>query len=204
MAKIKSLLLFAGLSITLAVISATAGVITYTEETFASGTLGGIAFTDAEVHITLVGDTSDVTMIDPGFFENDPGPGKVLLSVEGFAGLFTFIDDTVTYDNQTTGTAGFGTSMGSVLATDDSAFTSYNLKSAIGPITDSSFFRPDLFFATTAGPLNFTSVGDSTFTATTKSPVAEPATVSLLALGLLALSICHYRKREEHILPGHV
>jgi hypothetical protein len=189
----KLILLLASVSILLMVSTASANSITYTEEAFASGTLGGIPFSDAEMHITLIGDTSHVTVIDSGFSENDPGPGMVLLSVEGFVGLFTFTDDVGTYVNRSSGTAGFGVPLfGSVLATDDGAFSSYDLRTSIGPITNSSFFRPDLLFGTTAGPLNLTSVGDSTFTATTTTTsAAEPPTLLLLAVGLLALRRPH-------------
>ena len=155
---------------------------------------GGISFDDAEVHITLFADTSTVTMIAPGYHVNDPGPGKVMLTVEGFAGVFFFTDDIAVFDKGTgyplgcgrVGCAGFGTTMGPVvLQTGNDAFDTYDLKSAIGPITDTASADTDVPFGTTGGPfviIFFES--DSTFTATL---VPEPGTLCLLGLGAMAV-----------------
>ena len=172
---------------------ATATPIKYTEEVLADGMFGGIPFSAAEVHITLFGDTSTVKMIAPGYYVNDPGPGKVMLTVEGFSGVFLFTDDIAVFDKGTgyplgcgdVGCAGFGITTGpTVFETGNGAFKTYDLKSAIGPITDTASADTDVPFGTTGGPfviIFFES--DSTFTATL---VPEPATMCLLGLGAMA------------------
>lgn len=165
--------------------TAFAGSITYTEQAVASGTIGDTPFTDALVTLTAVGDTSNVTG-GGGFFTNDIGANVVTVNIQG-VGTFTFTDDVYIFDNQGAGAAGFAsnTAGGSILDTFDPAFTTYDLTTSIGPITNSSFIRPDLFYGTTGGSLNLQTAGNSTFTAVTGTGVPEPATLSLLGIGLI-------------------
>jgi hypothetical protein len=156
--------------------------IAYTEQAVASGTLGNTPFTDALVTIRLVGDTSNVTG-GSGLFTNSVG--TFTLMVAGI-GSTVFTDSMLVFDNQNVSRAGFAdvTQNGAVLATTDAAFATYDLTTAIGPITDSSFIRPDLFFNTGLGLFNIASVGDSTFTATI---VPEPAGLLLLGSSLFGI-----------------
>jgi hypothetical protein len=191
MKRISLVLLLAGLLVGVAG-HAEATAIEYSEEATAVGMFGGIPFSDADVHITYFGDTSTVKMIAPGYYVNDPGPGKVMLTVEGFAGVFLFTDDIAVYDKGlgvcgVVGCARFGILGGPiVLGTGDHAFDTYDLKSAIGPITNFSDADEGVPFGTTGGPfvITFIESGDSTFTATEEVP--EPATLCLLGVGAIA------------------
>src|SRR5436190_71068 len=73
---------------------------------------------------------------------------------------------------------------GSLLATFNSEFNTYDLKNSIGSIVGSSFVRPDLTFNTNQGGLNLSSGGSSTFTAVV---LPEPASLTLLCLGIAAI-----------------
>ena len=181
-------LILAALAVVLYVSApAKAGTITYEDQAQASGTLGASSFFDVFVTVEFTGDTANVTG-GSGFFSNSVGTATV--NVPG-VGTATFTDAMFVGDNQIAMVAGIADSTlnGSVLDTTNSAFASYDLKSAIGPLSGTPFFRPDLTYNTTAGGLNFNAIiGNSTFTATTGTPTPEPASLLLLGSGLVALS----------------
>ena len=174
-----------GIVVLLLAAVASAGTITYTEEAFASGTLGTNSFQNALVTLTMIGDTSNVQNMGGGFFQNI---GTLTVTVGGIGtATFTGVDVGV-FDNQVfspPAAGGFQISQGSILDTFNPIFATYDLTTAIGPITGGSFIRPDLFFGTTLGTFNLQSAGDSTFTATT---VPEPASILLFGSGLSALA----------------
>ena len=94
------------------------------------------------------------------------------------------------FDNQGAIAVGFGDltqGPASVLDTYDAAFGAYNLTTAIGPITNTSFIRPDITFNTTLGGLNLQSTGNSTFTASTGTATPEPGSLVLLGTGVVGL-----------------
>lgn len=165
--------------------TASAAPITYSETGVISGSLNGIQFNGETIVISWTGDTSNVVDEGGGFFRNTAGANVVAFDITNVgSGLFT--DNMYVYDNQgfVPPAAGFGsfTQAGSVIATfDAAAFGTYNLQSAIGPITNNAFIRPDLTFGTNAGGLNIVAIREvSTFQAS----VPEPATLALLGLGL--------------------
>ena len=170
--------------------SAMAGSITYTESDTASGTLGTASFTNALVTISFSGNTSTVSQTSLGFWENDTGTTTV--TIAGI-GTETFTDAMFAFDNQGAIAAGIGDNSctgcrGSVMDTFNLAFGSYDLMSAIGPLSGGVFIRPDLSYGTNSGLLNFSSAGaTSTFTATTTA-VPEPACLMLLGSGVLGLA----------------
>jgi hypothetical protein len=170
-----------------------AGAITYTEQATATGTLGSSAFNSALVTITFVGDTTNV-VCGGGFCYNAVGTATVNVAGVGTA---AFTSDTYrAFDNQGAIAVGIAdeSSGASILDTYDSAFGTYDLTTAIGPVTDASFIRPDVTFSTDLGGFNLQSVGDSTFTATTGIP--EPATLAPFGAGLAVLSLLRKRVRR--------
>jgi hypothetical protein len=160
-----------------------ASTITYTEQAVVSGQLGNNFFNNSLVTLTLVGDTANVTG-SGGFFQNVVGTFTVNVASVGTA---TFTDPMEVFDNQGSIAAGFGdlALAGSVLDTFDGAFATYDLTTAIGPITNSPFIRPDLSFPTTLGGFNIQSAGNSTFTASTGTATPEPGSLALLGSGVL-------------------
>ncbi len=168
-----------------------ASTITYTEQITASGTIGSAAFEDALLTLMFTGDTSNVTG-GSGFFTIDAT--GTTISISGI-GSGTVTDSGIeVFVNQGAVAAGFGSAQGSILDTFDNAFGTYDLTTAIGPITDTNFIRPDLTFATTLGGLNIASGGDSTFTASTGVP--EPMSAGLVALGLAIVAGAPYKRNR--------
>ncbi len=166
--------------------------ITYTQQGVTSGSLGVTSYTNALTTIVFTGDTANVTNPKSGRFVN--ASGTATLSITGF-GLATFTDTMAASVNQnetpTTGAAGIldlscvGSPCAGV-ATINSAFASYNLATAIGPLTGASFTDQQTSFGTTLGLFNMQSFGNWTFTASTGA-VPEPTSLLLMGFGLLAM-----------------
>jgi hypothetical protein len=130
-----------------------AATIYYTEQATATGSLGSDSFTSALVTITFVGDTANAGG-SSGFFTNSIGAATVTIAGIGTA---TFDAGTVeVFDNQTfSPAAAVGmTSVAqghSILDTLDAAFASYELTTAIGPVTDSSLVNSTVSTGTNLG-----------------------------------------------------
>ena len=122
---------------------AAASPIEYTETATGSGTLNSTAFTNDLITITAFGDTTGVITVMPapgGFFVN---PGVVATVTVSGVGSDT-LPNAVVFVIQAPPlgpSAGFADSVSNaaILDTVDSAFSTYALNTAIGPITGPNF-----------------------------------------------------------------
>jgi hypothetical protein len=146
-----------------------AGPITYVATTTATGSLGGTAFTNASVTVTLVGDTSNIAAGPAPFGSFLVNPGSATIKI-GALPLATFTDlvEIIGSLNQASPPPPFsvpfvliatldnpaGTSFTGVVAEyGDPAFLGYGL-SALGPLstTGSSASGPGPFITRPAAP----------------------------------------------------
>jgi hypothetical protein len=177
--------------------TASAATITYTESATASGTLGGVTFTNALITLTVVGDTAGVFNAGGTLLEN-PGTGTV--DITGFA-TATFTDSLLAFANAVNSAVGiskvFGAGILDFLDTFDPAFVPYGLNTSIGPITGPALSAPGFVFNTTAGQLILSAAPNtSTFRAVVASPTAVPEPLSLLLFGT-GLAGAALRRRQR-------
>ncbi len=177
-----------GLFFALAAPIAKASTITYTFTTIGSGTIGSTGFTADLVTVTAIGDTSTIFLAQsppysPNTYVIVPTQFDVSISGVGTAAFtgtgWPWGGHGYVFDNQTVVVAGFGIESDRS-DTYNSAFATYNLSSATGPISGVyMYFNSE---ATTLGPLTLSSIAPGTFTATT---TPESSSLLLLGTGLL-------------------
>jgi hypothetical protein len=170
--------------------------ITYAETAIGTGNLGSSPFANSLVTITLTSDTSLVAG-SPGSIQINFGTATVTVAGVGTA---TLTDPLLwAFNNPSVSGAGISdvTVNHLILATNNSVFTSYDLRTAIGPISGSVGFNPG-FIPTTLGGFDLTSVfgSVSTFSAVV-SAVPEPSTVILIGSGLVALVCADLKRRRS-------
>jgi hypothetical protein len=171
--------------------------ITYTEDATATGSLGGVAFTDAMVTLTMINDTTNVTNPSPGLFLNI---GTATVSVNGDTPV-AFTDSIAVFSNQTVSVGGFAdvsfATPLDILDTTNAAFAAYDLKSFIGPLSGSpANIDFNVSFPTADGAFILTALAGpaSTFTATATPGVPEPGMLSLFGAALAGLGLIRRRK----------
>jgi len=193
-----------------AAFSVAAAPITYQEELTASGTLGGQSFSNADVVITQVSDTANVTNGGGGFFFNHGGTTTILIPGLGTA---TFTDETGAFVNFGSfggfsgDTLNFPNNSSLVIVEDgpDAGFANYHLTTALPPVgPDSVICNCNVDGEhTSAGNLIFSSVSHGVFSATGGlASVPEPGSALSLAAGLFGLGLLRRRRAAEITAPA--
>jgi hypothetical protein len=179
--------------------TAAASPITFTISTSGSGTLGALAFTDATLIFTAVTDTTfilngPIVVGDAGNQTSAPAATDTV-TILGL-NTWTMSDPTFFYDDRTMGVLGFEDldegidTILNVLDISGTPFSTYDLKSSLGPISDPLVFGSGNFTGpTSGGTLSFTtnSTNASFQAVTTSSSVPEPGTLGLILIGALGL-----------------
>ncbi len=162
--------------------------------------VGGTNFTDAAFTITAVGDTSGTVSCLPGCFFIDSASSTI--AIAGFS-LANVTSGTRVFDNEPINVLGYsraGVFGADLLDMSDPSFGAYDLSTSFGPVFDASPFSVSqfncLFGCVTSdqGNIEFSSITNVTFTATTGVP--EPATLTLLSIGSLAVGIARRLRRK--------
>jgi len=165
-----------------------AAFITYTFSGTGTGDLGGSGFSNAPFRVTIQGDTTDISLLEPGILDIVNLPATIEIAGLGVA---AFSNPVYVFNNQTNRVVGFGDYsfmdfQGDFWGQFSSPLATYGLDTSYGPITTSaSTFA--IFADTDRGFLSVEQIGPATFQATVVA-VPEPSSVALFSLGLVYLA----------------
>jgi hypothetical protein len=194
-----------------AAVPALAVPITYTMEFIGTGSLGSSSFSQADVTLKMVNDTSNI-MFDTTFNQWEIS-GTATVSISGVTSTpATFTDTMLIFTDSANFLGGFfDANVGfDVVDLSSAAFIGYQL-GAIGPITDTAVLGLPGFtgFPTDAGNLITTGLGDgttsdATFTATVAAvpepPIGRGLSIALAVGGMLFGSANLLRRRFRNPL----
>jgi hypothetical protein len=177
-----------------------ASPITFTISTTGSGTLGALAFSDATIVFTAVTDTTFILngvpnqIGDAGSATSSP-QNTFTVSILAL-GSWLLTDPVDFFDDRTKGFAGFQDLnetldvITDLLDESDPAFSTYDLKTSLGPISDSIANGTGIFTSvpTTGGTLAFTTNStNASFQAVGPSSVPEPGSLGLMLAGAMVV-----------------
>lgn len=172
---------------------ASATTIRYSEQAIASGTLGANSFTNTLVTFSWTGDTTNVFYsYSDQIYSNSSADLSTIVTISGL-GSASFLYGMYVFSDQNYKVGGFGNWNSPylyLLDTADATFGSYDLKTAIGPITNTGNFVFGSLIPTDHGYFNISSLGgngSATFTATVEATTPESGTLALFGSGCLAL-----------------
>ena len=141
-----------------------AAPITYTFSATGSGSLGDNPFSNSLFQITATADTSQILSPAPGIFRVTDSMATVVVSNLGSA---TFVITTINVGNQNVSSVGFsdpGQNL-AILFVSNPAFATYDLSTAIGPVSGPPIFNAGDQFLTSGGNFSLTEVSTVTFEA---------------------------------------
>jgi MYXO-CTERM domain-containing protein len=162
--------------------------IAYTEQVTATGSLGGVAFTDATIVLQMHNDTGAVNVGPPAFPFFIIGTATVTV---GGGPTATFKNPIgVIATSVVPGVEFFDeTKDAQILLEESNSFAGYNLQAAIGPISGTALPNKFANFPTSGGNLIITTANAvGTFTASTSPTVSEPSALALLGVALAGLA----------------
>jgi uncharacterized repeat protein (TIGR03803 family) len=138
--------------------------ITFTHSSTGSGTIGTTPFSNAAFTIVGVGDTDDIMTDSHGIYIDD---SEAFITIEGL-GAFKFTSGTRTFLNQAIPEVGFSAAGASGVdlldGPSNSAFATWNMQTAIGPISGAGrLFNQSPALETSGGVLLF-NAGPTTVT----------------------------------------
>jgi hypothetical protein len=141
-----------------------AAPITYTFSATGSGSLGGNLFSNSFFQITAAADTSQIYSTSPGIFRVTDSLATVVVPDVGTA---TFAITTMNVDNQNLSSVGFsdpGQNL-AILFVENPVFVSYDLSTAMGPVSGPPIFNEGAQFLTSSGNFSLDEVSTATFEA---------------------------------------
>jgi PEP-CTERM motif len=164
---------------------ASATPIDYTISFLGAGTLDGNDFTARTVTFGFTSDTTQIMDLGGGIFVTPDG----IPATYDLAGLSSgTLTSLHLFDNQTVQAFGINPGL-DFLDLGDAAYATYDLTTAIGPISTSSLqFLDEFGIVTNNGQLVITSAQDFTVTAEL-AEVPEPSTFPLIVAGLALLGL---------------